>query len=159
MTWTTRSPEPGDIGWVIERHAALYAREYGFDHRFEVEVAEIASAFLRQHDPARERCWIAEHEGARVGSVFLVRKNDDDAKLRLLIVDPSARGLGVGRGLVQTCITFARSAGYRRLTLWTNDILLAARGIYRAAGFQMINTLPHSDFGPAMVAEEWELHL
>ena len=158
-TWTTRPPEPGDIGWVIERHAVLYGREYGFDHRFEAEVAKIAAAFLDRHDPAQERCWIAEINGVRVGSVFLVRDSDDTGKLRLLLVDPSARGLGLGRGLVDICIAFARSAGYKRLILWTNDILLAARGIYRAAGFQITATIPHNDFGPPMVAEEWTLRL
>ena len=157
--FTLRPPRPGDIGWVIERHGALYAEEYGFNAQFEALVAQVAGAFLARHDPARERCWIAEGDGQRLGSVFLVRKTDDIGKLRLLIVDPSARGLGVGKALVQTCIDFARAAGYRRLTLWTNDILLAARGIYQAAGFTLIASAPHSDFGPAMVGEDWELDL
>ena len=154
--WHTRPPAPGDIGWVIERHAALYAAEYNFDHRFELMVADVAAAFLRTNDPARERAWIAEHEGARAGSVFLVQQSPDTAKLRLLLVEPWARGLGIGKGLVGECLTFARSAGYRRITLWTNDILVAARGIYQAAGFRMIAEEPHSDFGPPMVGEEWE---
>jgi DNA-binding MarR family transcriptional regulator/predicted N-acetyltransferase YhbS len=145
-----------DRGWVIERHAALYAAEYNFDHRFELMVADVAAAFLRTNDPARERAWIAEHEGARAGSVFLVQQSPDTAKLRLLLVEPWARGLGIGKGLVAECLTFARSAGYRRITLWTNDILVAARGIYQAAGFRMIAEEPHSDFGPPMVGEEWE---
>jgi DNA-binding MarR family transcriptional regulator/GNAT superfamily N-acetyltransferase len=157
--WITRHPAPGDIGWVIERHGALYAEEYNFNHKFEVLVAEIASAFLADHDPARERCWIAERDGVRVGSVFLVRKTDDIGKLRLLLVEPSARGFGIGKGLVEECIVFARRAGYRRMTLWTNDILIAARSIYRAAGFRMIATEPHSDFGSPMVGEEWEREL
>jgi DNA-binding MarR family transcriptional regulator/GNAT superfamily N-acetyltransferase len=157
--WTSRHPAPGDIGWVIERHGALYAEEYDFNHKFEVLVAEIAGAFLADHDPARERCWIAERDGVRVGSVFLVRKTDEIGKLRLLLVEPSARGLGIGKGLVEECTTFARQAGYHRMTLWTNDILVAARSIYQAAGFRMVATEPHSDFGPPMVGEEWEREL
>jgi DNA-binding MarR family transcriptional regulator/GNAT superfamily N-acetyltransferase len=157
--WTTRPPAPGDIGWVIERHGALYAEEYGFDHRFEALVAQVAGAFLTEHDPTRERAWIAHRDGVRLGSMFLVRKTDDIGKLRLLLVEPSARGLGIGKLLVEDCIGFARQAGYRRMTLWTNDILLAARNIYRAAGFLLVSSTPHSDFGPPMVGEEWELEL
>lgn len=155
-TWTVRPPVAGDIGWVVERHGALYAAEYGFDARFEALVAHVAGDFLASHDPARERCWIAEKDGVRAGSVFLVRGSDDRAKLRLLLVEPSARGLGIGKHLVATCIGFARDAGYRRITLWTNDVLAAARGIYQAAGFRLIASRPHSDFGPAMVGEDWE---
>jgi DNA-binding MarR family transcriptional regulator/GNAT superfamily N-acetyltransferase len=157
--WTTRNPAPGDIGWVIERHGALYAQEYGFNHKFEALVAQIAGAFLNEHDLARERGWIAERDGVRLGSVFLMHKTDEIAKLRLLLVEPSARGLGIGKRLVDDCIAFARHAGYRRLTLWTNDILVAARGIYRTAGFQLVSSEPHSDFGPPMVGEEWDLEL
>ena len=157
--WHLRPEQPGDIGWVIERHGALYAAEYAFDARFEALVAHVAGDYLAQHDPTRERCWIAESGGVRLGSVFVVRKSDDVAKLRLLIVEPAARGLGIGKALVQACIGFARQAGYRRLTLWTNDVLLAARGIYREAGFEMVSTQPHSDFGPAIVGEEWDLVL
>jgi DNA-binding MarR family transcriptional regulator/GNAT superfamily N-acetyltransferase len=159
VSWTTRSPLPGDVGWVVQRHGALYAAEYGFNEKFEALVARVAGDFLAQHDPARERCWIAEQDGVRLGSVFLMRASDDIGKLRLLIVEPTARGRGIGRQLVATCIAFARDAGYRRLTLWTNDILLAARGIYRAAGFRPIASAPHSDFGPTIVGEEWELEL
>ena len=159
QTWTPRPPQPGDIGWVIERHGALYAVEYDFNEQFEALVAQVAGAFLAQHDPARERCWIAERDGERLGSVFLMRKTDEVGKLRLLIVEPSARGLGVGKGLVNACIDFARQAGYRKLTLWTNDVLLAARGIYQAAGFRLVATAPHSAFGPPMVGEDWELDL
>ncbi len=159
MTVITRPPRPGDIGWVIERHGALYAEEYGFDYRFEALVARVAGEFLREHDVAKERCWIAEHDAVRVGSVFLVRKTAEIAKLRLLLVDPRGRGLGLGRHLVDECIAFARAAGYRKMTLWTNDILLAARGIYRATGFRMVSAEPHNDFGPPMVGEEWELDL
>jgi DNA-binding MarR family transcriptional regulator/GNAT superfamily N-acetyltransferase len=157
--WTTRHPAPGDIGWVIERHGALYAAEYGFNHKFEALVADVAGAFLNQNDPTRERAWIALCDGVRLGSVFLVRQTDDIGKLRLLLAEPSARGLGIGKRLVQDCIEFARQAGYRRITLWTNDILLAARNIYRAAGFRLVSSAPHSDFGPPMVGEEWQLEL
>ena len=156
---TLRPPQPGDIGWVIERHAALYWREYGFDHRFEALVARVAGDFLATHDPAWEQCWIAEQDGVRAGSVFLVRKDADTAKLRLLIVEPSARGLGIGRTLVQACIARARELGYRRMVLWTNDILLAARAIYQAEGFRLVASQPHSDFGPPMVGEDWALDL
>lgn len=157
--WVTRHPAPGDIGWVIERHGALYAEEYALNHKFEALVAQVAGAFLNEHDTARERGWIAECDGVRVGSVFLMRKTDEIGKLRLLLVEPSARGLGIGKRLVEDCIAFARQAGYRRVTLWTNDILVAARGIYRAAGFHLVTSEPHSDFGPSMVGEEWELEL
>jgi len=157
--WTLRHPGPGDIGWVVGRHGALYAEEYNFNHKFEALVAQVAGAFLDDHDPARERGWIAERDGIRLGSVFLVRKTDEIGKLRLLLVEPSARGLGIGKRLVEECISFARQAGYRRMTLWTNDILVAARGIYRAAGFHLTATQPHSDFGPPMVGEEWERDL
>lgn len=157
--WVLRSPHPGDIGWVVQRHGALYAEEYGFNQQFEALVAQVAGAFLAQHDPARERCWIAERDGVRLGSVFLVRKSGDIGKLRLLIVEPSARGLGVGKALVGACVDFARQAGYRKIVLWTNDVLLAARGIYQAAGFRLVASAPHSDFGPAMVGEDWELDL
>jgi DNA-binding MarR family transcriptional regulator/ribosomal protein S18 acetylase RimI-like enzyme len=157
--WTLRAPRPGDIGWVVARHGALYAEEYGFDARFEALVAQVAGTFLATHDPARERCWIAEADGARLGSVFLVRESDDLARLRLLIVEPTARGLGIGRHLVETCVNEARALGYRRMTLWTNDILVAARGIYRAAGFRLTASAPHNRFGPPMVGEDWERDL
>jgi len=157
--WIARGPAPGDIGWVIERHGALYAEEYGFNHKFEALVAQVAGSFLARHDTSRERGWIAERDGIRLGSVFLMRETDDIGKLRLLLVEPSARGLGVGKRLVAECIAFARQAGYRRMTLWTNDILIAARGIYHVAGFQLKNSQKHSDFGPPMVGEEWELEL
>ena len=157
--WLLRDPRPGDIGWVIARHGALYADEYGYDHRFEALVAQVAGAFLNSHDPARERCWIAERDGLNIGSVFLVRETDELARLRLLIVEPAARGLGVGKRLVEECIGFARGSGYRRITLWTNDVLKAARGIYAAAGFRMVSSEPDESFGPRIVSEDWELDL
>jgi DNA-binding MarR family transcriptional regulator len=157
--WRMNDPQPGDIGWVVARHGALYASEYGFDSRFEALVARVAGAFLASHDPVRERCWIAARDGVNLGSVFLVREDDALARLRLLLVEPAARGLGIGKRLVAECIRFARAAGYRRITLWTNDVLVAARGIYRAAGFSLVASKPHNDFGPAMVGEDWELEL
>lgn len=157
--WLLRSHRPGDIGWIVARHGALYAQEYGFDARFEALVAQVAADFLRNHDLAREHCWIAERDGANIGTVMLVRGSDELAKLRLLIVEPAARGLGIGKRLVAECIGFARRAGYSRVALWTNDVLTAARGIYQHAGFRLTTTRPHADFGPAIMGEDWELDL
>ena len=154
-----RGHQPGDMGWVIHRHGVLYAEEYGLDERFEALVAQIAAEFIQKFDAKRERCWIAERDGAIVGSVFLVKKSDRVAKLRLLLVEPSARGLGIGGRLVDECIRFARQAGYRKITLWTQSTLDAARHIYRKAGFGVVKRERHQSFGHKLVSETWELTL
>jgi GNAT superfamily N-acetyltransferase len=151
-----RSHRTGDVSWVLHRQAALYRDEYGWNQRFEALVLEIGAAFLKAHDPACEHCWVAERDGAILGSVFLVRADERVAKLRLLYVEPSARGLGIGRRLVEECIGFARAAGYRRMTLWTNDCLVEARRLYDSLGFGQVSEHPHSDFGPAMVGQVLE---
>lgn len=154
-----RLPRAGDLGWIVHRHGALYAEEEGYDERFEGVVAQVVADFLRHHDAAKERCWIAEKDGQIVGSVMLVRKSPRVAKLRLLLVEPSARGFGIGSALIQECISFARKAGYRKLTLWTHKNLRAARRLYQQAGFRLISSTSNPSFGRKLVDEIWELEL
>lgn len=154
-----RPPMAGDFGWVIFRHAALYATEYGFNNKFEALVAKIIADYASEHDPNCEACWIAEHKGKVVGSVFVMRQCETTAKLRLLYVEPDARGLGIGKLLVNTAIGFAKNCGYETMTLWTNAELINARTIYEKVGFQKISQEAHSDYGKPMMGETWNLTL
>jgi DNA-binding MarR family transcriptional regulator/GNAT superfamily N-acetyltransferase len=154
-----RPHRPGDMGWVTSANAMLYAQEYGWDISYEALVGKITAEFIEKFDPARERCWIAEMNGERVGSVFCVAKTPEIAKLRLLIIDPRARGRGLGKRLVEECMRFAKDSGYRRMTLWTQSILTAARGIYAKAGFQLVAEEPHHSFGVDLIGETWERDL
>ena len=156
-----RPHQPGDMGWIVSRHAVLYAEEYGWDGNgsFEAMVAGIVASFIENFDAQRERCWMAEIDGEIVGSVVLVKQSDTVAKLRLFLIEPKARGLGIGVRLVDECTRFARRAGYTKITLWTNSVLLAARHIYTKAGYQLVHTEPHHSFGYDLIGETWELQL
>ena len=154
-TVVLRPPEPGDYGWVVARHGELYAAEYGWDASMEGLVARIVGDFVADHDPVREAAWIAEVDGERVGCVFCVARDETTAQLRLLLVEPSARGLGIGARLVDECLRFARRAGYASIVLWTNDVLVSARRIYEAAGFTLVEEEPHHSFGRDLVGQTW----
>jgi len=154
-----RPPRPGDMGWVVHRHGAIYSQEYGWDKGFEALVARIVADFMEHFDAQRERCWIAERDAEIVGSVFLVKKSAKVAQLRLLLVEPNARGLGIGRRLVEECTSFAKAVGYRKITLWTNSVLHAARCIYRKSGYKLVRKEKYHDWGHDLVSETWELKL
>jgi GNAT superfamily N-acetyltransferase len=154
-----RGLRPGDLGWIVQRHGEIYAREYGWTTAFEALVARIMADYLEQHRPGRENAWIAEVDGQRAGCVLCVRKDDETAQLRVLLVEARARGHGLGARLVDACIRFARDGGYRKLVLWTNDVLGAARRIYQAAGFELVSEERHHSFGKDLVGQYWELRL
>ncbi|TDD72422.1 GNAT family N-acetyltransferase [Jiangella aurantiaca] len=157
--YVIRGLRPGDLGWVVQRNAVLYAREYGWDQTYEALVARIVADYAEHHDPRRENAWIAELDGRPVGAVFCVRKDDTTAQLRLLLVEPETRGAGLGTRLVDECIAFARSAGYSSMVLWTNDVLAAARRIYQKAGFELVEENRHHSFGHDLVGQIWRLDL
>ena len=159
VSYILRPPHAGDMGWVVQSNGSLYAQEYGWDETYEALVAQIVADFVKNYDQKKERCWIAEKNGENIGCVFLVKESKQVARLRLLIVDPKARGLGVGKRLVNECTQFARQAGYKKIVLWTNSVLVAARGIYEKAGYRLVKTEKHHSFGHDLVGETWELDL
>ena len=154
-----RLHQPGDMGWIVHRQAILYAEEYGWDETYEALASEIVAQFIKSYDPKREHAWVAEKDGKRVGAVFVAKQSDEIAKLRLLHVEPEARGLGIGKRLVEECVRFGRQAGYQKMTLWTQSILHAARHIYKQAGFHVVNEEKHHSFGKDLTAETWDLNL
>jgi GNAT superfamily N-acetyltransferase len=159
VSYHLRSRQPSDVDWIVLAHSKVRSEEFGFNKEFESMVEGIVAEFARNYDPKRERCWIAEMEGKPVGCVFLVKKSDTLAKLRLLLVEPRARGLGIGSRLVEECVAFARKTGYRKITLGTNDVALTARRLYEKAGFHLVDSKPHHAFGRDMVDETWDLEL
>jgi len=158
-SYLLRQHQPGDLGWIVHRQAILYAEEYGWDGTYEALAGEIVAQFIKNYDPNRERCWIAEKDGERVGGAFVAKVSDDIAQLRLLHVEAQARGLGIGKRLVEECLRFARRAGYQKMTLWTQSNLYAARHIYKQSGFQVVREQQHHSFGKDLTAETWELNL
>jgi DNA-binding MarR family transcriptional regulator/GNAT superfamily N-acetyltransferase len=158
-TYRLRAPVPGDFGWIVKRNAEIYAEEYGWTAPFEGVCSQIVADFVNKFDPKRERCWIAEVEGENVGSIMLAKESDDTARVRLLLLDPKARGLGIGARLVDECIRFARRAGYKKITLWTHSVLTAARHIYQKAGFRLTRSERHRSWGRPVVSEHWDLEL
>jgi DNA-binding MarR family transcriptional regulator/N-acetylglutamate synthase-like GNAT family acetyltransferase len=159
ILYLLRLHQPGDMGWIVHRQAILYADEYGWDETYEALAAEIVAKFIKNYDPKRERAWVAERDGGRVGAVLVAKESNEVAKLRLLHVEAEARGLGIGKRLVEECIQFARQAGYRKMTLWTQSILHAARHIYKETGFKVVSQAKHHSFGKDLTAETWELDL
>jgi DNA-binding MarR family transcriptional regulator/GNAT superfamily N-acetyltransferase len=159
ISYIIRQPQAGDMGWVVQSNGALYAQEYGWDETYEALVAQIVADFVKNYDSTKERCWIAEKDGENIGAVFLVKKSKHLAKLRLLIVYPTARGLGIGKRLVEECTRFAAQAGYKKITLWTNSVLIAARNIYQKAGYRLVKSEKHHSFGKDLLGETWELEL
>jgi GNAT superfamily N-acetyltransferase len=156
-----RPHRPGDMGWVVHRQAVLYAREYGWDERYEALISRIVADFIEHYDPRRERCWIAERDGETVGSVFVIKNAEREgvAQLRMLYVEPAARGLGIGSRLVRECTEFARRTGYKSIVLWTNSVLVSARRIYEAEGYKLVKEEPHQSFGHDLVGQFWEMEL
>ena len=159
VPYILRPPRPGDIGWIVSRHGMVYGEEYGWDERLEALCADIVAAFVRNFDGKRERCWIAERDCENVGSVLLVKETDEVARLRLLLVERRARGLGIGARLVEECVRFAREARYRKITLWTHSVLTTARHVYEQAGFKLVASKKHNEFGKELVGETWDLEL